>query len=264
MLPTSERKALVRPTPSWLITDEVDYVELDLGRLKSGKEAEVFVVERTYLDRSCLLAHKRYRPRTVTHKGELEELGFQRGNSFMNDLAYRDGRKFAKSRDQRAAERMTNYGKKLLTGRWTGHELDMMQQAWRAGVNVPYPVGPRGDGLLMQFVGDAERAAPRLSEARLGPTGVRSAFTQLLDNLRLLVEAGFVHADLSAYNLLWWHDELWMIDFPQAVDITTNPHALDYLHRDLTNVCGWFTRHGEEIDVDALYAELIAICMGHA
>ena len=50
---------------------------------------------------------------------------------------------------------MTNYGKKLLTGRWTGHELDMMQQAWHAGVSLPYPIGARGDGLLMQFLGDA-------------------------------------------------------------------------------------------------------------
>ena len=94
----------MRPVPEWLITDEVDFVERDLGNLKSGKEAEVFVVERTHADRSCLLAHKRYRPRTVTQKGELEALGFQRGNSFMNDLAYRDGRKFAKSRDQRACK----------------------------------------------------------------------------------------------------------------------------------------------------------------
>ena len=39
--------------PQWLITDEVDYVERDLGNLKSGKEAEVFVIERTYRDRSC-------------------------------------------------------------------------------------------------------------------------------------------------------------------------------------------------------------------
>src|SRR6478672_4757253 len=189
MLPSPERKAPVRPTPSWLITDEVDYVELELGNLKSGKEAEVFVVERTYLDRSCLLAHKRYRPRTVTHKGELEELGFQRGNSFMNDLTYRDGRRFAKSRDQRAAERMTNYGKKLLTARWTGHELEMMQHAWRAGVNVPYPLGPRDDGLLMQFVGDAERAAPRLVDARLGAAEIGRARTQLVENLRRLVGA---------------------------------------------------------------------------
>jgi RIO kinase 1 len=248
----------VRPTPEWLITDEVDYVEHDFGSLKSGKEAEVFLVERSYLDRSCLLVHKRYRPRTVTHKGELEELGFQRGNRFMNDLAYRDGRKFAKSRDRRATERMTNYGKKLLTGRWTGHELEMMQAAWKAGVNIPYPVGPRDDGLLMQFLGDTERAAPRLAEARLSAAEIACARAQLVENLRLLVGAGFVHADLSAYNLLWWEEQLWLIDFPQAVDVTTNPHAFEYLYRDIGNVAHWFARRGEPIDVDGLYAELIA------
>jgi RIO kinase 1 len=249
----------VRPTPEWLITDEVDYVERDLGSLKSGKEAEVFVVERSFEDRSCLLAHKRYRPRTVTQKGELAALGFQRGNRFMNDLAYRDGRKFAKSRDQRATERMTNYGKKLLTGRWTGHELEMMQHAWDAGVSVPYPVGARGDGMLMQFLGDSECTAPRLVEARLSASEIRHVATELIENLKLLVGAGFVHADLSAFNLLWWEEQLWLIDFPQAVDVTTNPHAFDYLHRDLTNVGGWFARHGEVIAIDELYAELIAI-----
>jgi RIO kinase 1 len=248
----------VRPVPEWLITDELDYVERDLGSLKSGKEAEIFLVERTHHDRSCLLAHKRYRPRTVTHKGELEALGFQRGNRFMNDVAYRDGRKFAKSRDRRAAERMTNYGKKLLTGRWTGHELDMMQQAWSAGVNVPYPVGAKGDGLLMQFLGNQERAAPRLADARLDATEIGRARTELVDNLRLLVGAGFVHADLSAYNVLWWEDRLWLIDFPQAVDVTVNPHAFDYLHRDLANIGTWFARHGAPIDTDDLYAELVA------
>jgi RIO kinase 1 len=245
--------------PQWLITDEVDYVERDLGNLKSGKEAEVFVIERTYHDRSCLLAHKRYRPRKVTQKGELAELGFQRGNRFMNDLAYRDGRKFAKSRDQRATERMTNYGKKLLTSRWTGHEFEMMQHAWRAGVSVPYPVGPRGDGLLMQYLGDIERTAPRLVEARLRAAEIQRAATQLVENLRLLVGAGFVHADLSAFNILWWEDELWLIDFPQAVDVTTNPHAFEYLQRDLANIGTWFARHGEAIDMDDLYTELVAI-----
>ena len=152
---------------------------------------------------------------------------------------------------------MTKYGKKLLTGRWTGHELDMMQHAWNAGVNVPYPVGPRGDGLLMQFLGDEERAAPRLAEARLASREIHRAREQLKKNLRLLVGAGFVHADLSAYNLLWWQDELWLIDFPQAVDVTTNPHAFDYLYRDVTNVGNWFARRGESIDIDTLYAELV-------
>ncbi len=248
----------MRPAPAWLITDEVEYDERDLGNLKSGKEAEIFIIERSFAGRSCLLAHKRYRPRTVSAKGELAALGFQRANRFMNDLAYRDGRKFAKSRDQRAADRMTKYGKKLLTGKWTGHELDMMQRAWDAGVNVPYPVGSRGDGMLMQFVGDADGAAPRLAEARLAPDEVHEAREQLLENVRVLVGAGYVHADLSAFNLLWWEDRVWLIDFPQAVDVTTNPHAFEYLHRDLGNVGHWFGRHGHPFDVDELFAELVA------
>ena len=249
----------MRPVPEWLIPDDVDYVELDLGPLKSGKEAEVFVIERSHAGRSCLLAHKRYRPRKVKQKGELEALGFTQSNKFMNDSTYRDGRRFAKSRDQRAAERMTNYGKTLLTGRWTGHELEMLQQAWDAGVNVPYPLGERGDGLLMQFVGNQHGAAPNLAQARLSATEAASARAQLIDNLERLVGAGFVHSDLSVYNLLWWEEKLWFIDFPQAVDVTINPHAFDFLYRDVTNVGTWFARHGAPFEVDEVYAELVAI-----
>ena len=95
----------MRPLPEWLIPDEVDYVELDLGNLKSGKEAEVFVIERTYEGRSCLLAHKRYRPRKVKQKGELEALGFSGTSSFMNDHVYREGRRFRRSREQRVEVR---------------------------------------------------------------------------------------------------------------------------------------------------------------
>ena len=57
-----------------------------------------------------------------------------------------------------------------------------------------------------------------------------------MDNLRLLVGAGYVHADLSAYNLLWWHGQVWLIDFPQAVDVTTSLHAFEFLHRDVLSL----------------------------
>src|SRR5215813_12631605 len=90
--------------PAWLIADPEPFDEYDLGPLKTGKEAEVFLVERIAPDgRRCLLAHKRYRPRRVMHKGELQELGFQRAADFVNDRAYRDGRTIANSRDRRAA-----------------------------------------------------------------------------------------------------------------------------------------------------------------
>ena len=51
---------------------------------------------------------------------------------------------------------------------------------------------------------------------------------------------------------------MWLIDFPQAVDLVTNPHGFDLLHHDVTTMCTWFTRQGVETDAEALFAELIA------
>jgi RIO kinase 1 len=244
-----------RPAPEWLITD--DYDEIDHGPLKAGKEAEVFVVERVRGDRSCLLAHKRYRPRKVG-KGELESLGFQRSATFVNDVVYHEGRRFRRTRDRRAVERMTGYGKGLLNARWPGHELEIMTRLWGAGADVPYPVGFEGDGMLMEFVGDRTQAAPRLAQARLSREEIDDALEQVVTNLRRFVAAGVVHADLSAFNVLWWDGRVWFIDFPQAADLLANPSGFELLHRDVVNLMGWFGRRGAACDADEVYAELLA------
>jgi RIO kinase 1 len=243
--------------PAWLT--EGDTVDEVLGLLKTGKEAEVFVVERRTLDgrRAAVLAHKRYRP-TKVRKGELEALGFSRARTFTNDALYHEGRKFRYSRDQRAVERMTEQGKRILAERWPGQELDSLCRAHAAGVTVPYPVEFTGDGMLMQFIGDAPVAAPRLISARLDAGEARRAYAQVVDDLTSLTRAGLVHADLSPYNLLWWRDRVWMIDFPQAVDLVLNPHGFDLLHHDVTTLCTWFARRGVACDGEALFASLLA------
>jgi len=257
----------VRAPPSWLITEDDDHVDIDLGNLKTGKEAEVFVIERRATTpagtaRSCLLAHKRYRPRAVTHKGELEALGFQRAANFVNDAAYRDGRNFANSRDRRAAATKTRYGRTLLNKGWAGRELEAMRSAWEAGANVPYPVGEMSDGLLMQYVGDSGGAAPRLAQARLTRAQLERAHALVSEQLQLLLDAGIVHADFSAYNLLWWQDAVWLIDFPQAVDVGTNLGALELLQRDVENISRFFDRHGVGGGADELYGQLISRWQG--
>jgi RIO kinase 1 len=96
----------MRPTPSWLVTEYRH--EDDLGVVTSGKEAQINLIERHGHDgRSCVFARKRYLPREVKQKGELEALGVQRSSAFVNDVQYREGRQFRKSRDRRAVERMT-------------------------------------------------------------------------------------------------------------------------------------------------------------
>lgn len=135
----------------------------------------------------------------------------------------------------------------------------MLRRAWDAGVSVPYPVERTDEGLLMEFIGTEERAAPKLAEARLSAGELPSAWEQLVDSVRALTAAGLVHADLSAYNLLWWEGRLVVIDLPQAVEFTTNTDAFDLLHRDLANVGDWFGKRGMALDIESVYAELVAV-----
>jgi RIO kinase 1 len=245
--------------PDWLVTEPCH--DVDHGVVKSGKEAQVNLVERISDDaegQSCLIARKRYLPRHVTQKGQLEALGVQRASTFRHDVQYREGRQFRKSRDRRAIERMSTYGKRLLQDRWTGTEHEVMLRLWRQGVSVPYPIGFADDVFDLEYVGDWEMAAPQLSASRLSPTERDRAFEQLLAGLRGITAAGIAHGDLSAYNLLWWEDRLWFIDFPQSIDIAANLQGIEFLHRDVLNVCEWFQRRGLDVDAEEVFADLLS------
>lgn len=252
------RSTLVdRPAPDWLIDESFE--ERLVGVLRSGKEAEVFLVERRSATAACLLAHKRFRPRRP-RRGELRERGFSKGTIYRHDVVYRQGWHLP-SRDRRAVETRTSYGLELTDRLWPVNELDMLRRAWNAGAAVPYPVDRTADGILMEYIGDETRAAPRVVDARLGPGELREAWRQLVDSLRRLACDAVVHADLSVYNLLWWDGRVVLIDFPQAVDATTNAEAPNLLYRDLENVGAWFGRRGVGLDVEVLFAELLTDLM---
>ncbi len=245
-------------TPAWLV--HAPFEDADLGVLRTGKEAQINLIERTSShdpDRRCLLAEKRYLPREVKAKGTLEAMGVQKASTFRNDVEYREGRQFRKTRDRRAVERMSTYGKKLMQNRWTGHEHDVMATLWAAGLRCPFPVSYGDDRFLLEYIGTLDGAAPHLARARLDEEQLASAFEQLIDGLVTITAAGWVHGDLSSFNLLWWQDELWFIDFPQALDLAANPQGLNYLHRDVENVCAWFSQRGHKVDPEELFAELL-------
>jgi len=245
-----------RAAPSWLLDEPYD--EISLGTLKSGKEAEVFLIERRYGGGSTvLLAHKRYRPRRPS-AGELRELGFKKATAYRHDSTYRAGW-FLSSRDRRAVAHKTDHGHEVIERMWPIQEMTMLELAWRGGASVPYPVERTDDGVIMEFIGDADAAAPRLAQASLSPVEVASAWEQLVASLRALTVAGVVHADLSAYNILWWRGRISIIDLPQAVEFTTNADAPELLHRDLANVAAWFSRRGVSVDVEAVFGELIRL-----
>ena len=230
------------PTPAWVITEDAA-TDDDLGLLKAGKEAEVFLVERTLGDRTNLLAAKRYRRADR--------------RAFRNDAMYTHGRKTGESRFDRAVANGTRKGMQFRAVQWAGTEFDLLGRLWEGGVPVPYPVQLLGTELLLEYIGDRDGAAPRLAHAHGTRQDLADWYGQVVEILRRFTRVGVVHADLSAYNLLVWHGRVVVIDLPQAIDLHHHPQGFDILLRDVANVCTWFGRKGVLCDPDEVFADLM-------
>lgn len=241
----SERGPL--PWPDWVVTS-AGALDTELGILKTGKEADVFLLERAVPDDSAqrtLLAAKRYRD--TDH------------SSFHRSGVYTEGRSTRNTRDTRALAKKSEHGRAVAALQWSFAEFDALCRMWELGAPVPYPVQVNGTELLMEFVGDANGvAAPRLAAVRSDRAELTELYDQIVDLMRIFAAAGFAHGDLSAYNLLVHDGRVRVIDLPQIVDIIANPQGLDLLHRDCVNICDWFTRRRVERDAEELFAEMLA------
>src|SRR6185503_12117233 len=93
------------PHPPWVVT-EAAAVDTELGMIKTGKEADVYLVERAVpgADRSCLLAAKRYR--APEHR------------LFHRDAGYLEGRRVRATRVNRAMANRTAFGREAIAGLW--------------------------------------------------------------------------------------------------------------------------------------------------
>jgi RIO kinase 1 len=221
-----------KPYPGWLVTEHAA-VDTELGILKTGKEADVFLIRRSVpgMDRSCLLAAKRYR--SADHR------------MFHRDVGYLEGRRNRDTRENRAVATRTAFGRQAIAGQWAGAEFTALARLSAAGVPVPYPAQILGTELLLEFIGSADgTAAPRLAETRPDRAELAGLWDQMVESLVALARDGLAHGDLSAYNVLVHDGRLVLIDLPQVIDVIANPRGDRFLTRDAENIARWFGQHG--------------------
>jgi len=221
-----------QPWPDWLITD-LGAVDTELGVLKTGKEADVFLLRRGLPQDgpSCLLAAKRYR--SSEHR------------MFHRDAGYLEGRSVLDSRVNRAMANRTAFGRRAIAGQWAAAEFQTLRELWTAGLPVPYPVQIVGTEILMEFLGEPDGvAAPRLAQLRSEDADLTDLFGQAAEAMVRLARGRLAHGDLSPYNLMVHRHRLMIIDLPQVVDVIANPHGARFLARDATNVSRWFAGRG--------------------
>ena len=238
------------PRPDWVVTSS-GAIDTELGILKTGKEADVFLLERADPhdpDGAVVMAAKRYRD--TDHR------------TFHRAASYTEGRSMKRSRDNRALKRKSTWGKQVAAGEWAVSEWNALRRCWELGLPVPYPVQIDETEILMEWithsVDGVVDTAPRVAQVRPGLAVVEGYYEQLREALYTLVQAGLVHGDLSPYNTLAAGDRLVIIDLPQMVDLVGNPRGMDFLLRDCTNMCAWFRSRGLEVDEQELFGDLMA------
>jgi RIO kinase 1 len=235
------------PRPDWVITDR-GAVDTELGVLKTGKEADVFLLERAVEDGpSVVMAAKRYR--------DPEHRNFHR------NAVYTENRQGRDTRAGRAIAKNSTFGRKVAAGQWANAEWESLKRCWLVGLPVPYPVQIDGTEILMEWIRHDGETAPRLAQTRPDPELLRCYFEQLREALALMAQHGIVHGDLSAYNLLAAGERLVIIDLPQVLDLIGNAAGMDFLLRDCANVCAWFRSKGLDpsvADEHALFSDVLA------
>ncbi len=243
--------AASRYESAWLLDSLSDLYDQkwfdDILRLvKGGKEASVYLC-RTETDQpNHLLAAKVYRPRQF--RNLKKDHIYREGRSKLGG----DGKVILDDRALHAMAKRTRYGQELMHTSWLGHELKTMQILFAAGVDIPQPLASSENTILMGYVGDESGAAPALNEVSLNVTEARPLFQRVMHNIEVMLAHNRIHADLSAYNILYWEGAVKLIDFPQAIHPDENANAWRIFTRDVTRVCEYFARQGVKNDPFAL------------
>jgi len=206
-----------------LIDDGI--VDSVVGRLMSGKEADVYIVRCGSAIR-CAKVYKDAMKR-----------------SFKQAVHYQEGRKVRNSRRKRAMEKGSRYGRRQQEETWQNAEVDALRRLANAGVRVPRQYGCIDGVLLMELITDEQGdVAPRLSDVTMSPAQAIEDHALMMQYVMRMLCAGLVHGDLSEFNVLVDENGPVIIDLPQAVDAAANNHAQSMLRRDVRNITDYYSQ----------------------
>lgn len=221
---------------------ESNFIVDVLFELKSGKEATVYCCSahpNTGLD---YIAAKVYRPRQFS--------------SFNNDTVYQEGKVILDKRMAKAIAHRSRIGREFSFVQWIEREWMALKQLYRRGAIVPKPIAFNEDSILMECIGTPDEPAVLLKKAMLEKNEASIHFKLVLENIRLMLKNGVIHADLSEFNIMYHQGKVTIIDFPQVIDPELNPNAYFLLERDVLNICKFFSKHGVKSDPEQLTVDM--------
>jgi len=229
----------LRIPPRLLPLFEDGVIDEVLGQVRSGKEADVFLV-RVGDEIRCAKVYK-----DSSHR------------SFKQAASYQEGRRVQNSRSSRALSKRSAFGQKEAESNWITAEVQALNTLSAAGVRVPKPFGFFDGILIMELIVDESgEVAPRLDDLDLLPETARTYHQEMIRQIVLMLCTGIIHGDLSEFNVLVDSRGPVIIDLPQAVNAAGNNNARMMLARDIDNMARYFGRFDPEI-LKSQYAQEI-------
>src|SRR3989344_6665445 len=192
--------------------EQLEYV------ISTGKEAHVF--------------------RAVDHAGNYRAVKIYKtsASTFHHMAPYMEGdKRFSNGKQD----------KRDLVFEWVKKEFKNLGLLQRAGIPAPMPNAYLDNVLVMSLIMDADgNPAPSLQDVNPKTLDGEVIYQELVEMLsNLWYKAKLIHADFSAFNLLFDGEHVVTIDVGQAVTLS-HPKAKIFLDRDLENTAKYAKRLG--------------------
>ena len=143
---------------------------------------------------------------------------------------------------------------------WCEKEIRNLKRIRNKGIKCPEPYDFKSNVIMMEFIGKDGNAAPRLKDAINFFENIEeleNCYIQVLEIMKKMFhDCKLVHSDFSEYNLLYYENEIYVIDVAQAVE-ENHPNADYFLKRDCHNMNEFFGKNGLNTLTDQQFYDFV-------
>ncbi|CAG9314666.1 unnamed protein product [Blepharisma stoltei] len=188
------------------------------GCVSAGKEANVYYATDTSMNEFAIKIYK------------------------TSILIFKDRNRYVEG-EFRFRKGYSKHNPRKMVRMWAEKEMRNLRRLRLAGIPCPEPIAVKQNVLLMSFLGKDGVPAPRLKDV-VFETNTNDFYVETVKLMRdIYHKCHLVHSDFSEYNLLYYNDQIQVIDVSQSVE-HDHPQALYFLRRDCANINDFFKKNG--------------------
>ena len=140
---------------------------------------------------------------------------------------------------------MRGQGRKVVFA-WARREYSNLMIAKEGGARASLPIAFLHNIIVMEHIGK-DAPAPMLKDAY--PRNPKSFYNEIMKNVKKFYKAGYVHGDLSAFNILNLGEKPVFIDLSHSTP-SQNPIFNELLSRDVRIITAFFQKHGLKLSYE--------------